>query len=86
MCILPSHNMHAVHKKDSTTSKLRIVFDGSASTALSPSLNNHLLVEPSVHTPLIDVLLRFMKYKVSLTNDEPHHKDPDRFVWSEDPK
>jgi len=88
--------MHAVHKEDSTTSKLRIVFDASASTDSGTSLNNHLLVGPTVHPPLIDVLLRFRRYKVALTADvsrmyravrlPDHQKDLHRFVWREDPK
>ena len=53
--------MHAVRKEDSTISKLRIVFYLSASTASGTSLNNHLLVGPSVHHPLIDVLLKFRR-------------------------
>ena len=53
--------MHAVHKEDSTTSKLQIVFNASASTASGTSLNNHRLVGPSVHPRLIDVLLRFRR-------------------------
>ena len=88
--------MRAVHKEDSTTSKLRIVFDASASTASGTSLNNHLLVGSSVHSPLVDVLLRFRRYKVTLTTDvscmylvvrlPDYQKDLHRFVWREDPK
>ena len=61
--------MHAVHKDDSTTSKLRIVFDASASTTSGTSLNDHLLVGPTVHPPLIDALLKFRRYKVALTTN-----------------
>ena len=88
--------MHAVHKEDSSTSKLRIVFDASAKTASGTSLNDHLLVGPTVHPPLIDVLLRFRKFKVALTTDVSRmyrairlpddQKDLHRFVWREDPK
>ena len=47
--------MHAVHKEDSTTSKLCIVFDASVKMTLGTSLNDHLLVGPTVHTPLVDI-------------------------------
>ena len=88
--------MHAVHKDDSTTSKLRIVFDASASTTSGTSLNDHLLVGPTVHPSLIDVLLKFRRYKVALTTDvsrmyravrlPDYQKDLHRFVWREGPK
>ena len=45
--------MHAVHKEDSTTSKLRVVFDASAKTASGTSMNDHLLVGSTIHPPLI---------------------------------
>ena len=53
--------MQAVHRDDSTTSKLGNVFNASASTASGTSLNSHLLVGTSVHPALIDVLLRFRR-------------------------
>ena len=57
--------MHAVRKEDSSTSKLRVVFDASAKSTTGTSLNDHLLVGPTVHAPLIDVLLRFRQYTES---------------------
>ena len=88
--------MHAVYKQDSTTSKLRIVFDASAKTSSGTSLNDHLLVGPTVHPPLVDVLLRFRKFSVPLTTDVSRmyravrladdQKDLHRFLWREDPK
>ena len=51
--------MHAVRKEHSTTTKLRVVFDASAKSATGVSLNDTLLVGPTVHSPLMDVLLRF---------------------------
>ena len=61
--------MHAVYKKDSTTSKLRVVFDASAKSDTGTSLNDHLLVGPTVHPSLVDVLLRFRQFKIALTSD-----------------
>ena len=40
--------MHAVYKEDRTTSKLCVVFDASAKSELGTSLNDHLLVGPTV--------------------------------------
>lgn len=42
-CYMPHH---AVHKPDSTTTKLRIVFDGFVKTSTGVSLNNLMLVGP----------------------------------------
>ena len=51
--------MHAVRKDSSTTTKIRAVFDASAQTSTGVSLNDTLLVGPTVHSSLIDVLLVF---------------------------
>ena len=61
--------MHAVRKEESTTTKLRVVFDASAKSSTGISLNESLLVGPTVHPPLIDVLLRFRTHRVALTTD-----------------
>ena len=51
--------IHVVRKESSTTTKIRAVFDASAKTSSGLSLNDTLLIGPTVHSPLIDVLLRF---------------------------
>ena len=65
-------SMHTIHKEDSTTSKHRVVFDGSAKLDTGTSLNNHLLVGPTVHPPLMDVLLWLRQFRVALTTDMSH--------------
>ncbi|XP_058827626.1 uncharacterized protein LOC131687552 [Topomyia yanbarensis] len=45
---------HAVVREDSTTTKLRVVFDASCKTPNGPSLNDALLVGPTVQEPAID--------------------------------
>ena len=61
--------MHTMRKDSSTTTKLHIiVFDASAKSNSGVSLNDILLVGPTVHPPLIDVLLRFC-YQVALITD-----------------
>ena len=57
--------MHAVYKASNTTTKVRAVFDKSSTGV---SLNNTLLVGPTVHPPLIDVLLRFRLHPIALTD------------------
>lgn len=49
---------HAVYK-DSTTTPIHVVFDGSMKTSSGVSLNDQLLVGPTVHPPLNDVIIRF---------------------------
>ena len=87
--------MHAVRKESSTTTKIRAVFDASAKSSSGVSLNDTLLVGPTVHPPLNDVLIRFRLHRVALTADvtkmyravELTQSDRDfhRFVWRKDP-
>ena len=88
--------MHAVTKTDSTTTKLRIVFDASAKTTSGSSLNDQFLVGPTLHSTLIDVLLRFRLHRIALTADiskmyravhlASADKDLHRFLWRNDPR
>ena len=88
--------LHAVHKKDSTTSKLCVVFDASAKSDTGTSLNDHLLMRPTIHPPLVDVLLRFRQFRIVLTSDASrmyravripdNQNDLHRFLWREDPE
>ncbi len=84
--------IHAVRKESSSTSKVRAVFDASAKSGIS--LNDTLLVGPTVHPSLIDVLIRFRLHRVALTTDvsrmyrdvflTPFDRDLHRFVWMND--
>ena len=84
--------MHAVNKESSTTTKIRAVFDASAKSSSGVSLNDLLLVGPTVHSSLIDVLLRFRLHRIAITTDvskmyraiQLAHQDRDlhRFVWN----
>ena len=51
--------MHAVFKDSSTSTKLRVVFDGSATTTTGTSLNQALLVGPTIQPTLSNILLKF---------------------------
>ena len=87
--------IHAVRKESSTTSKVRAVFDASAKSSTGVSLNDTLLVGPTVHPRLVDVLIRFRLHRVALTTDvsrmyrafhlTPSDRDLHRFVWRSDP-
>lgn len=60
---------HAVVKASSTTTKTRVVFDGSAKTPTGVSLNDNLLVGPTIQQELFSILLRFRTYRYALTAD-----------------
>jgi hypothetical protein len=87
--------IHAVSKESSTTTKLRAVFDASAKSSTGVSLSNQLMIGPTVHSSLVEVLIRFRLYRVAMTADVsrmyravvlPHeHRDLHRFVWRRHP-
>lgn len=60
---------HAVLKHDSESTKLRVVFDGSAPSSSGYSLNNILMVGPNVQDSLFSILIRARQYKYLLTGD-----------------
>ena len=61
--------MHAVFKDSSTSTKLRVVFDGSASTTSGRSLNQSLLVGPTLQPTLTEILLKFRTYRIAMNAD-----------------
>ena len=81
--------MHAVRKEHRTTTK--ILFDASVKSTSGVSLNDTLLVGPTIHSPLVDVLLRFRSHRIALIADVskmyraielvPADRDLHRFVW-----
>ncbi|XP_053964178.1 uncharacterized protein LOC128867103 [Anastrepha ludens] len=60
---------HCVVKEDSSTTKLRVVFDGSAVTTSGLSLNEILMAGPTIQPKLFDILIRFRTFPVALTGD-----------------
>lgn len=60
---------HAVIKENSTTTKLRTVFNASSPSSTGISLNDCLLVGPTVQNDLFTVLCRFRTHQVALTAD-----------------
>ncbi|XP_028400806.1 uncharacterized protein LOC114523939 [Dendronephthya gigantea] len=88
---------HGVIRNDRDTTKLRIVFDGSAKQEKDgSSLNDHLLNGPNFIPPIFDVLVKFRSYAVGLTADiekaflqievKKADRDKLRFLWIQDPK
>ncbi len=65
-CYLP---VHGVFKDSSTTTKVRAVFDASARSSNSFSLNDTLLPGPNLYPPLPDVLTRFRRLNIGMTAD-----------------
>ena len=60
---------HFVTKSDSTTTKLRVVFDASPKTTSNTSLNGNLMVGPKIQSDLFDILLRLRFHKIVLSAD-----------------
>ena len=87
---------HAVIRRDKATTKVRVVYDASARSANSPSLNDCLLKGPKFNQLIFDLLVRFRSYKVALTADlekaflmvsvKETDRDVLRFLWVKDIK
>ncbi|XP_055703910.1 uncharacterized protein LOC129802253 [Phlebotomus papatasi] len=82
---------HCVIKEEAVSTKVRIVFNGSAKSQSGLSLNDVLLVGPPVQPQLIATLMNFRLHAVAFTCDivkmylqtmlhEPH-RDFQRFLW-----
>lgn len=82
---------HAIIKESSITTKLRVVFDGSAKSTTGISLNDVLMVGPNIQQDLFCILLRFRTYKYVLSADiekmyrqilvNPDNRDLQRIFW-----
>ena len=83
--------MHCVFKTSSTSTKIRVVFDGSAVTSSGISLNNSLMIGPTLHPTLIAIIIKFRFYRVPLSADitkmyrgvelAEGDRDVHRFLW-----
>ncbi|XP_076684122.1 uncharacterized protein LOC143377087 [Andrena cerasifolii] len=60
---------HGVFKESSTTTKLRVVFNGSYATSSGKSLNDLLMVGPNLLPSLPQVLLRWRTHRICLAAD-----------------
>ena len=85
---------HTVVRWDKATTKVHVVYDASARSANSPSLNDCLLKSLKFNQLIFDLLVRFRSYKVALTADlekaflmvsvEEADCDVLRFLWVKD--
>lgn len=86
---------HYVLKPDSTTTKLRAVFDASAKTSSGYSLNDLMYAGPTVQSELFSILVRFRLPRFVFTTDIEKmyrqiliHQDDKKYqiiLWREDP-
>lgn len=60
---------HAVIKTSSTTTKVRVVFDASAKANSGVSLNDMLMVGPTIQDKIFDHLVRFRSHRYVITAD-----------------
>lgn len=60
---------HAVVREESTTTKQRTVYDGSAKTTNGYSLNDRLLNGPTIQPELFDTFIRWRTFKIALVAD-----------------
>ncbi|XP_075163153.1 uncharacterized protein LOC142235779 [Haematobia irritans] len=58
-----------VFRLQSSTTKLRVVFDASSKTDNGFSLNDHLLVGARLQPDIFDILIRFRSYRYVITAD-----------------
>ncbi|XP_053686628.1 uncharacterized protein LOC128736171 [Sabethes cyaneus] len=65
-CYLPHH---PVVKEDSTTTKVRVVFDASCQTSTALSVNDALLVGPVIQQDLRSIILRCRTRQIMLVAD-----------------
>ncbi|XP_029158981.1 uncharacterized protein LOC114931178 [Nylanderia fulva] len=72
-CYLPHHG---VLKESSTTTKLRVVFNGSQRTQAGTSLNSHLLTGANLLPALNDVLLRWRWHRYVFVTDVEKNVPP----------
>lgn len=86
---------HCVLKPSSTTTKLRVVFDASMKSTNGKSLNDNLLVGPTLHEELFATIIRFRLHKVAFTSDikkmyrqiliSEEQRDLQRIIWRDNP-
>ncbi|XP_066592932.1 uncharacterized protein [Prorops nasuta] len=60
---------HAVIKNSSLTTKVRVVFDASAKVRTGKSLNETLMVGPTIQNSIFEHILRFRQFKYVLIAD-----------------
>lgn len=87
---------HAVQKKDSTSTPLRVVFDASSHAPNKLSLNEALYAGPKLQADLLKILLNFRIFKYVFTCDikqmfrmilvKPEHRKYQKILWRFSPE
>ncbi|UYV66679.1 K02A2.6-like, partial [Cordylochernes scorpioides] len=87
---------HPVIREQSTTTKMRVVFDASAKSENNVSLNQFLHKGPKIQQDVFFILLRFRTYPVAITADiekmyhqiriHPEDADYQRILWRPSPE
>ncbi|XP_026819200.1 uncharacterized protein LOC113557858 [Rhopalosiphum maidis] len=82
---------HCILRPDSLTTKLRVVFDASATTTVGRSLNSSLYTGRKLQQDLPQILIRARVHKILFTADikqmyrqieiHPEHRDYLRILW-----
>ena len=86
---------HPVMKETSTTTKLRVVFNASCKSSTGVSLNDTLMVGPTVQQDLLSIFIRFRTHPIALIADIEkmyrqvlvHEEDTplQRIIWRKTP-
>ena len=98
--VIKNHNYylphHCVIKPDSTSTKLRVVFDGSCKTTSGKSVNSIMHIGPTIQPDLFTILIRFRLKVYAFTADiqkmyrqvNIHQEDTNLqcILWRNDPK
>jgi len=87
---------HAVFKETSSTTKLRVVFDASCKSTSGLSLNDTLLIGPTIQDDLFSTLARFRTFQYAMTADitkmyrqvfiDESQRSLQRIFWRESPQ
>ncbi|CAK9806969.1 hypothetical protein ANTQUA_LOCUS5085 [Anthophora quadrimaculata] len=87
---------HAVVKTDSLTTKVRVVFDASAKSDTGISLNDVLMIGPTIQEDVFSLIARFRKHTYVLTADiekmfrqilvHPDDAVYQKILWRKNPK
>lgn len=86
---------HVVVKRKKETSKVRVGFDASAKTTTGRSLNDAMLVGPTIQSDLFDIPLQWRNHRIAINADIEKmyrmvrlHEDDAKFqkiLWRDDP-
>lgn len=85
---------HAVFKESSTT-KIRVVFDASRKSSNQKSLNDNLMVGPTIQPDMVTIMMRWRKHRIAFTADiekmyrqilvHKEHTNLQRIIWRNAP-